>query len=129
MTSYLIIDDDIDFANMIATAVTSWGYQSVVCHNWLTAMLKLKTMPIDVLIADVETPTGNGISVIDFLSSDTKVAKMEKAFVTGLSDETTKRKIRDLDSHYFHKSSDLMGQLKEFCDQCSQRLQTKQVAS
>ena len=113
--SCLIVDDDIDFANMIAASVRSWGYDTVVCHNWLTVMVKLKKHDIDLIIADVETPTGNGLSVIQFLSQDPIVANTPKVFVTGLNDDKTKQHCQNLNASHIHKSNTVMHDLKAFC--------------
>ena len=113
--SCLIVDDDIDFANMIAASVRSWGYDTVVCHNWLTVMVKLKKHDIDLIIADVETPTGNGLSVIQFLSQDPIVANTPKVFVTGLNDDKTRQHCQNLGAGHIHKSNTVMHDLKAYC--------------
>lgn len=110
----LTIDDDLDFANAMQVAIESWGYQVTLTHNWLNFMRELKPGVYDAIVADVETPTGNGIDAISFLSTDASVAEMPKVFVTGRNDAETVRKCQDLGAHYVHKSSDLFVQLQSF---------------
>lgn len=110
----LTIDDDLDFANLIKVAIESWGHRVTLTHNWLNFMRELKSGTYDAIVADVETPTGNGVDAISFLCMDSSVQEMPKAFVTGRSDDETVRKIGDLSALYVHKSSDLMPELQSF---------------
>ena len=118
----LIVDDDIDFANMVAASMRAWGHETVVCHNWLTVMVKLKKHDIDLIVADVETPTGNGLSVIQFLSQDPLVAGTPKVFVTGLSDDRTRQQCKNLSADYIHKSSTVMQDLRDYCERHADRV-------
>ena len=119
----LIVDDDVDFAQLLATSVQAWGHDSIVCHNWLSVMVKLKNNEVDLIIADVETPTGNGLSVIEYLSTDPMVMGIKKVFVTGLNDDTTKQRCVKLRSDYIHKSSTVMSDLKQYIADQSESLQ------
>ena len=110
----LTIDDDLDFANAMKIAIESWGHHVTLTHNWLNFMREMKPDTFDVIVADVETPTGNGLDAISFLCTDPSVQEIPKAFVTGRSDAETVRKCRNLNALYLHKSSDVFVELKSF---------------
>ena len=123
----LTIDDDLNFAKVIKVSIESWGHQVTLTHNWFSFMRKLKSGDYDAIVADVETPTGNGVDAISFLCMDTSVKEMPKAFVTGRSDVETIRKINDLGAQYIHKSPSLMKDLDSFITCAVEKLATTKV--
>ena len=122
----LLVDDDIDFATMMTTTIRSWGHEAVVCHNWLSVMVKLKEHSIDLIIADVETPTGNGLSVMEYLTHDPVVNQLPRVFVTGLNDDQTKQRCAAMNAHHIHKSSTVMKDLRDYIE--NQHAETSSVS-
>lgn len=110
----LTIDDDLDFAHAMKVAIESWGHQVTVTHNWLSFMRELKPGTFNAIVADVETPTGNGLDAISFLCSDPLVQEIPKAFVTGRNDAETIRKCHDLSAVHLHKSTSVFTELESF---------------
>ncbi|QDS95788.1 Transcriptional regulatory protein ZraR [Roseimaritima multifibrata] len=117
----LAIDDDIHFAEILRIRLESWGHDVVIKHNWLAVMIALNQPNFDLIIADVETPTGNGLTAIEQLSQDPEIASIPKCFVTGLSDSQTIQRCCNSRATYLHKSPILFDEL--------QRLTKKLAAS
>lgn len=118
----LLVDDDIDFAIAISHSVRSWGHDVTVVHNWLTVMTKLKKEEYDLILADVETPTGNGLDAFGFLNMDPNVAGIPKIFVTGRDDPETRRRCFELDAKYVSKSSRVLETLRPMLESRSNEL-------
>ena len=112
-----MVDDDIDFSNATAARIRSWGHKVVLCHNWLSVMVKLKNHGVDLILADVQTPTGNGLSVMEFLSEDPIIRSTPTVFLTGLNDNDTIRRCEFLNAGYLHKGSNFGPQLQKMIGQ------------
>lgn len=112
----LAIDDDVDFADAVILTLESAGHQITMTRNWLSFMRELNRHDFDAIIADVETPTGNGLTAIAFLNEEEKVRRIPKLFVTGRRDDETIQKCIGLDATYMHKSPGVFEQIKGFLD-------------
>ncbi|GAA4472575.1 response regulator [Novipirellula rosea] len=116
----LVVEDDIDFAETLQLTLCASNHDVTVTHNWLSVMAKLRTEHFDLIIADVETPTGNGLTALEFLNQDESVGKIEKVFVTGRDDTETLRRCREMNAGYLHKSPHVFAELGElirsYCD-------------
>ena len=108
----LVIDDDTDFCDLIRMRLESWGHSVTVVHNWLSAMMVAGREDFDVMLVDVETPTGNGLTACKDLADNPKIAATPKVFVTGLSDDDTIRQCRELNAQYLYKSSTVFDDLQ-----------------
>ncbi len=107
----LVIEDDIDFADSLLLTLKASGHNVTVTHNWLSVMSKLRTEDFDLIVADVETPTGNGLTALEFLNQDESVGKIKKVFVTGRDDVETLRRCREMNAGYLHKSPNVFADL------------------
>ncbi len=110
----LTIDDDNDFLETVCMSLRQWGHDVTTTQNWLTFMRTLKEGDFDLIVADVMTPTGNGLTALSFLSEDAEVAEIPKAFVTGCSDAETVRGCYELGAMYIFKSPVAIRELKSF---------------
>ncbi|GAA5506751.1 response regulator [Novipirellula caenicola] len=110
----LVIEDDIDFAQTLEITLRASNHDVTVTHNWLSVMAKLRTEQFDLIIADIETPTGNGLTAMEFLNQDDSVAKIEKVFVTGREDAETLRRCREMNAGYLHKTPRVFAELDQF---------------
>lgn len=113
----LMIDDDVDFASVIEDSLTRQGHQVTVMHNWLSLLRRIKDHTPDLLLIDVETPTGNGVTAMEFLTLDPVVAGIRKAFVTGVSDIEIRQRCEALGSTYLHKSGNVVDKILTFVNE------------
>ena len=118
----LLIEDDLDFAHSLRLRLESWGHQVTMTHNWLSMMMCLKKEDCDVIVSDIETPTGNGLTVFEFLNQEQSFIHLPKVFVTGLSDAETVRQCYQLNAGYIHKSPVVFDELKTFIESVRQNI-------
>lgn len=108
----LVIDDDTDYTDMMRLRLESWGHAPTVVHNWLSAMMQAGRNDFDLMLIDIETPTGNGLTACKDLCENPKIAATPKVFITGKSDDETIRRCDQLDAKYIHKSSAVFDELR-----------------
>ncbi|EMI41380.1 response regulator [Rhodopirellula sp. SWK7] len=112
----LLIEDDVAFADVVDVKLTACGHEVVVAHNWLSVMRKLKSFQPDLVLADIETPTGNGLTAFEFLNSDESVRAIPKAFVTGRTDDETRRRCEMMGAKHISKSNRVMEDIMDLVD-------------
>lgn len=117
----LAIDDDADFLAAMKLTAEAKGHMVTGTHNWLSFMLELRNHEFDAIIADIETPTGNGLTAIGFLNEDEAIRNIPKVFVTGRCDPSTVSQCRSLNARYLHKSPDVFDHVLIFLDDVAQR--------
>ena len=108
----LIVDDDKEFAESMAARCRSIGLDAVTACNPLTAITVIGVRPPDLICMDVEMPTGNGLSVCEFLTAEPAVSGKPVIILTGRKDQGTMRRCGELRAHYVHKSPDVWRQLR-----------------
>ncbi|MGB7328904.1 MAG: response regulator [Rubripirellula sp.] len=116
----LLIDDDIDFGDLLQLTLRGWGHTAKLDRNWLSLMRSLKDETFDVIIADIETPTGNGLTAFRFLNEDESVQKTNLIFVSGLNDADTLRSCQELGAEHVHKSSTVFDDLRSVLDKIAE---------
>jgi CheY-like chemotaxis protein len=105
----------------------SWGHDITTAHNWLSAMMLMGKHEFDLMIIDVETPTGNGLTACSDLSDNAKIAATPKVFITGRSDVETLQRCRELNADYIHKASRVFDELQKLIDQIKTRSEVETV--
>ncbi len=60
----LIVDDDDRLRTMYATYLIRHGYDVVEAQDGFDALLRLRQVPVDLMIADVNMPKINGLALI-----------------------------------------------------------------
>jgi DNA-binding NtrC family response regulator len=80
MTHALIVDDDADSAEMLATLLASEGLSAAVAHDLAGARRQMALQTPQLILLDLHLPDGSGMSLLD----DDKVrAESEIVLVTG----------------------------------------------
>jgi CheY-like chemotaxis protein len=100
----LFVDDDADFSQAMATRCQALGLKAMTAKNALTALDIAARWRPDVVCFDVEMPTGNGLDVCEFLTSDAHLAQSTFVVVTGRKDRETIRRCGELGARYIAKS-------------------------
>jgi DNA-binding NtrC family response regulator len=65
MENILIVDDEEQIVNVISQMVKKWGYNPIQASSGATALEKIKTMPVDIVISDLMMPEMDGISLVE----------------------------------------------------------------
>lgn len=70
MKHIIIIDDEIDIGESLATVLETEGYEAQAYANGYAAIEKMKAKKPDLLIVDVMMPKPKGVEVVRLLKED-----------------------------------------------------------
>ncbi|MEK7554978.1 MAG: response regulator [Patescibacteria group bacterium] len=110
----LIVDDDKDFLEVLATKFTASGFNVVTADNGEEAITKAKTEIPDIILSDVKMPKMDGVQALLKLKEDPKTAHIRVVLLTAFGDpqqeiySNDKRFAQELGAfEYLLKSQDL----------------------
>ena len=66
----LIIEDEVDAADVLSLVLEHWGYDTVVCHDGLQGYQLAVSMLPDIVLSDYNMPLMNGVELADKLSRE-----------------------------------------------------------
>jgi signal transduction histidine kinase/ActR/RegA family two-component response regulator len=98
----LVVEDNVDAAEMLELAVSQMGHVSKVAHDGRTAITLASEFMPDVVLLDIGLPVMNGYTVARALRELPDLAHVHIAAVTGWGQEEDRRKAREagFDSHF-----------------------------
>jgi signal transduction histidine kinase/ActR/RegA family two-component response regulator len=98
----LIVEDNLDAAEMLEFAVTQMGHVTAVARDGAAAITTATGFAPDVILLDIGLPIMNGYDVVQALRKKPEFADVHIAAVTGWGQEEDRRKARDagFDSHF-----------------------------
>ncbi len=108
----LIVDDDDDVVQMLAMRCRSLGMETDVAHNALTAITMFAKSTPDLLIVDVDMPTGSGLSLCEMILTSPDDVKCPIVVLTGRQDTATVQRCSELCVYYLHKRPDVWNVLE-----------------
>ncbi len=80
MTHALIVDDDVDSAEMLATLLASEGLTAATAHSLAEAQRQIVLQTPDLILLDLNLPDGSGMTLFD---NETVRANAEVVLITG----------------------------------------------
>ena len=98
----LIVEDNLDAAEMLEMAVSQLGHVTRLAHDGATAITVATQFAPDVIFLDVGLPVMNGYAVVRALREVPEFDRVHIAAVTGWGQEEDRRKAREagFDSHF-----------------------------
>ncbi len=98
----LIVEDNLDAADMLELAVSRLGHVTRLSHDGATAITAAIAFAPDVIFLDIGLPVMNGYDVARTLRAMPEFNHVQIAAVTGWGQEEDRRKARDAgcDSHF-----------------------------
>ena len=98
----LIVEDNLDAAEMLELAVSQLGHVTAVAHDGAAAIATAQQFEPDVIFLDIGLPVMNGYAVVQRLRELPGFRKVHIAAVTGWGQEEDRRKAREagFDSHF-----------------------------
>jgi signal transduction histidine kinase/ActR/RegA family two-component response regulator len=98
----LIVEDNLDAAEMLELAVSQLGHVTKVAHDGATAITMASQFAPDVVLLDIGLPVMNGYAVVRTLRERPEFTDVHIAAVTGWGQEEDRRKAREagFDSHF-----------------------------
>ena len=98
----LIVEDNLDAAEMLELMVSQLGHVTKVAHDGATAITIATQFAPDVVLLDIGLPVMNGYAVVRALRELSQFTNIHIAAVTGWGQEEDRRKAREagFDSHF-----------------------------
>lgn len=96
----LVVDDNIDAAEMLAAALTAKGYQTRVAHDGPAAVLAAETFRPAIGFLDLGLPVMDGYELAARLREIPNLHSMMLVAVTGYGQESDRRKTRRAGFHH-----------------------------
>ncbi len=98
----LIVEDNVDAAEMLDLAVSDLGHVTRMAHDGATAVALARQFAPDVIFLDIGLPVMNGYAVARTLRDMPELSDVYIAAVTGWGQEEDRRKAREagFDSHF-----------------------------
>jgi len=89
----LCIEDDTEFAALIAEALTARGYEVAIAHNGRDGLDAILRAPPDLVLADINMPVMSGFALLERLTSmEPRFVRMPFVFLTALADHDNELK-------------------------------------
>jgi len=82
----LIIDDDLDFKEVVSVKLKSVGYSVFTADNGEEGLAKIKENKPDLLLLDIEMPVMNGVEMFLKMKSEPEIANLKTIFLTNYGD-------------------------------------------
>jgi signal transduction histidine kinase/CheY-like chemotaxis protein len=98
----LIVEDNLDAAEMLDLAVSQMGHTTRMAHDGATAVTVAGQFSPDVVLLDIGLPVMNGYAVAQALRARPELHRVHIAAVTGWGQDEDRRKAREagFDSHF-----------------------------
>ena len=118
----LVVDDDVDYAQLIAYNLERQGCEAFPVHNGVQALRAARAELPDVILLDLMLPDLDGLSVCEILQAQPSTRDIPVLVVSALDEawaETRKTKARA--AHYFTKPVDLKVLAESVLTACQER--------
>ena len=116
----LIIDDDIEFADLLRLQLTAAGYATEVAEDAVEGGKALLARPPALVLCDIGMPYLSGLDLIALMRSDPRSASIPVVFVSGRTDAETMAKAVKLGAADFLAKPITREQLLESVKACLQ---------
>jgi CheY-like chemotaxis protein len=107
----VVADDDSDLVQLLSDRFSSLGCSVIGVHTALDAINAIHRAVPDMVVLDVNMPTGSGLSVCEMMSTDEKLRLVPVIILTGCSDEKTIRRCHDMLVFYVQKGTDIWSRI------------------
>jgi two-component system, sensor histidine kinase and response regulator len=116
----LIIDDDIEFANLLRLHLLAAGYTAEVAEDAVEGGKALLARPPNLILCDINMPYMSGLDLMSLMKSDARSASIPVVFVSGRNDSVTLTKAVKLGAADFLAKPITREQLLESVEACLQ---------
>jgi len=111
--SILIIDDDQALVGALKDGLETLGFKVSAAYDGLQGVLQAHQGKPDVIMLDFNMPAGGGPGVYDRLRSSADTARTPIVFLTGMSVDEVKEKIKPTPNTFFLKKPITVAQLQK----------------
>lgn len=85
----LVIDDDVEFANLLKMQLTVAGYTAEVAEDAIVGGKAIIERPPNLILCDISMPHLSGLELVDLMRTDDRTASIPVIFVSGSNDNET----------------------------------------
>lgn len=116
MRSFLIVDDDVTFTEVLANTLRRRGFEACTAHSAQAAVERLRERPIDSIVLDLRLAADNGLELIPALCGIREGVQI--VVLTGYASIATAVEAIKLGAHhYLTKPTDVTTLLNAFTHQ------------
>jgi CheY-like chemotaxis protein len=112
----LIADDDPVVVFALSRRLEQLGFQVIRSPDATHALMGAMKVKPDLIILDVNMPSGNGLAVCEMMASDPRYAGIPVIIHSVLGDEATRERCRRLGAWHVEKSSKSWAQIKSLVE-------------
>jgi CheY-like chemotaxis protein len=112
----LIADDDPVVVFALSRRLQQLGFQVIRSPDAAHALMGVMKVKPDLIILDVNMPSGNGLAVCEMMASDPRYAGIPVIIHSILGDEATRERCRRLGARHVEKSSKSWVQIKSLLE-------------
>lgn len=96
MKSLLIVDDEVDLAESLASFLELKGFKTIHCDSVEKALAIFSSTPIDLVISDVRMPHKDGVFFYETIKNELKTKDIPFIFMTGYSEKVDLQKAYEM---------------------------------
>ena len=103
----LIVDDELDFVELMQFRLGGLGYEFIVANDGVQALSQARQFKPNLILLDILLPYLDGLSVCEILRRQPTTKKIPIIFMSALSGDVTKRSVAMHAEDFFTKPLDL----------------------
>ena len=88
----LVVDDNVDAAELLAEAVGQYGYHTLIAHDGAAALRMVEAFAPDIALLDIGLPVMDGYELAGRLRSGPRGERMKLVAITGYGQESDRRR-------------------------------------
>ena len=107
----VVADDDNDLVQMLSQRLSALGCSVIGVNTTLDAVNVVHRKRPDLVILDVNMPTGSGLSVCEMMAADEQLRLIPAIVLTGCTDADTIRRCHEMLVFYVQKGADIWSRI------------------
>jgi CheY-like chemotaxis protein len=108
----LIADDDAGLIRLLRMVLEPLAIPIHETYDATSALTMIQRSPPSLVILDINMPGGNGLSACEMLKSDKNMARVPVIILSGLSDEATRNRCKQMGAHFVCKGPEALSEVK-----------------
>ena len=110
--SVMIVDDDAGMLAAVSTRCRQMGLDPIVFRDLGEAMERAERIVPDLILLDIDMPSGNGLDACERLSADERLMTVPIVMLTGNASGASRHRAQQAGARYVRKGSHLWARLK-----------------
>jgi CheY-like chemotaxis protein len=102
----LIADDDPGFVRMLARILEPSGVRVHETYDAISALTLIQRCPPDLVILDVNMPSGNGLSACEMMATDKFLSRIPVVIMSGDANDESVRRAQKMGAHFIQKGDE-----------------------